>query len=64
MADTNQPEKTAKPGRPPSDNPKIQRQIRATAEEWDRWRRAAGRAGETLSAWIRAAADRAAGSGQ
>lgn len=53
--------KTAKRQSGPSGAHKMPRKIlSATAEQWDRWERAAQSRGLNLTAWLRLAADRQA----
>ena len=49
-------------GAPPKENPATVRvEFRATPDQRDSWIAAAKRAGMTLSAWLKALADKAAG---
>jgi hypothetical protein len=49
-------------GAPPKENPATVRVwFRATPDQHDRWKAAAKRAGVTLSAWLKALADKSAG---
>lgn len=48
------------PGRPPVDNGETDHlHMRVSKDRKDRWEAAAGRAGKTLSAWVKAVLDRA-----
>lgn len=53
----------ARPGagaKPIGDEPMIARTIRVGEKQWERWRRAADKAGVSLNQWIRDALDKAA----
>lgn len=49
--------------KPIGPEPTEARSISATPAQWNRWKRAARKAGTTLSAWVRRAADKEADNG-
>jgi len=49
-----------KVGRPVEADPLLQRQIRVSDSQWVKWKKAAQKANQKLSEWIRSSCDRCA----